>query len=80
MKIQVLGSGCANCSNTVALIEQVAKRCGKPVAVEKVRDMREIALLGVMSTPAVAIDGRVVHAGGVPTAERVEEWLLSPKH
>lgn len=78
MKIQVLGSGCANQDKTIALIEQVAKRCGKPVAVEKVRDLREMAWLGIMSTPGVAIDGRVVHAGGVPSAEHVEQWLLSP--
>lgn len=73
--IKVLGTGCANCRNTVALIEQVAKDAAVPVAISKVDDMREIMSYGIMSTPGVVIDGRVVHAGGVPSRAKVAGWL-----
>jgi small redox-active disulfide protein 2 len=75
MDIKVLGTGCANCKNTVALIEQVAKDKGVNVTLEKVEDLRAIMGYGVMSTPAVVVDGKVVHAGGVPGRDKVENWL-----
>ena len=75
MAIKVLGTGCANCRNTIALIEQVAKAKGVPVAISKVEELREIMGYGVMSTPGVVIDGKVVHAGGVPSRGNVEQWL-----
>ena len=75
MKVEVLGSGCANCRNTVALIERVAAEHGKEIELVKVEDFRQIASYGVMSTPGVVIDGRVVHAGGVPPANKVGEWF-----
>ena len=77
MDIKVLGSGCANCKTTVALIEQVAKARGVPVTVSKVEDMRDIVGYGVMSTPGVVIDGKVVHAGGIPSRDKVERWLTA---
>ncbi len=73
--IKVLGSGCANCKSTMALIEQVAKEKGAEVTLEKVEDLVEIMNYGVMSTPAVVIDETVVHAGGVPDRKKVEGWL-----
>ncbi len=75
MDIKVLGSGCTNCKNTVALIEQAAKDKGVTVALSKVEDMRDIVGYGVMSTPAVVIDGKLVHAGGVPSRAKVDQWL-----
>jgi predicted thioredoxin/glutaredoxin len=45
------------------------------VALSKVEDMRDIVGYGVMSTPAVVIDGKVVHAGGVPSRAQVDQWL-----
>lgn len=76
-EIKVLGSGCRNCINTATLIEQEAQRLGVPVEVEKVTDMQAIMGYGVMATPAVVLDGRVVHSGGVPSARAVSEWLAS---
>jgi small redox-active disulfide protein 2 len=75
MDIKVLGTGCANCKHTVALIEQAAKTKGVAVTLSKVEEMRDIMGYGVMSTPAVVIDGEVVHAGGVPSRNKVEQWL-----
>ena len=79
MDIKVLGTGCANCKTTVALIEQVAQAKGVPVTLSKVEELRDIMGYGVMSTPGVVIDGKVVHAGGVPSREKIEKWLAGPR-
>ncbi|MBK1685427.1 thioredoxin family protein [Rhodoferax fermentans] len=75
MDIKVLGTGCANCKNTQALIEQVAQDKGVAIALSKVEDLREILAYGVMSTPGVVINGQVVHAGGVPSRDKVTRWF-----
>ncbi|WP_217125913.1 thioredoxin family protein [Hydrogenophilus thiooxidans] len=75
MEVKVLGTGCANCKNTVQLIESVAKAMGVSIRLEKVESLPEIMRYGVMSTPGVVIDGKVVHAGGIPTRAQVESWL-----
>jgi small redox-active disulfide protein 2 len=77
MDIKVLGPGCANCKRTVQLIEDVARERAVSVKVTKVEDMREIVGYGVMSTPAVVIDGKVVHAGGLPNREKVGQWFAA---
>jgi small redox-active disulfide protein 2 len=77
MDIKVLGTGCANCRNTIALIEQVAKAKGVAVNLQKVEELRDIVSYGVMSTPGVVIDGKVVHAGGVPGRDQIEQWLAA---
>ncbi|MCB1955643.1 MAG: thioredoxin family protein [Rhodocyclaceae bacterium] len=73
--IHVLGSGCANCQRTAALIEAVAAERGVAIQLDKVTDFAKIAAYGVMSTPGVVIDGTVVHAGGVPSREAVQGWF-----
>lgn len=73
--VKVLGTGCANCRNTVSLVEQVAREKGVQISLEKVEDMPSIVGYGVMSTPGVVIDGVVVHAGGVPSKSKVEGWF-----
>ena len=77
MDIKVLGTGCSNCKNTIALIEQVAQAQGVAVTLEKVQELRDIMGYGVMSTPGVVINGKVVHAGGVPSRDKVEQWLTA---
>lgn len=73
--IKVLGTGCANCKTTIALIEQVAQDKGVAVKVDKVQDIQAIIAYGVMATPGVVVDGKVVHAGGLPKRDKIEEWL-----
>lgn len=73
--IKVLGTGCANCQNTLKLIEEVARAKGEQVQLEKIEDLQQIMIHGVMSTPGVVIDGKVVHAGGVPPRVKVESWF-----
>ena len=77
MDIKVLGTGCANCKATIALIEQIAAAQGVTVKLEKVEELRDIMGYGVMSTPGVAINGKVVHAGGVPSRDKIEQWLTA---
>ena len=62
---------------TIALIEQVAQAKGVAVNLQKVEDLRDIMSYGVMSTPGVVIDGKVVHAGGVPSRDKIEQWLAA---
>jgi small redox-active disulfide protein 2 len=75
--IKVLGTGCANCKATLRLIEDTAKARGVAVQLEKVENIADIMAHGVMSTPGVVIDGKVVHAGGVPDRKKVESWLAA---
>lgn len=77
MDIKVLGTGCANCKNTIALIDQVSQSHGVPITLQKVEDLRDIMGYGIMSTPGVVIDGKVVHAGGVPSRDKVEQWFAA---
>jgi arsenite-transporting ATPase len=78
MEVVVLGSGCSKCHSTAAMVERVAKDLG--VAVHLSRDEREEerTRLGIRATPAVMIDGKLVHSGGIPSHEKVETWL-APK-
>ncbi|WP_372522054.1 thioredoxin family protein [Sulfuricaulis sp.] len=73
--VKVLGTGCANCKATVKLIEDAARAKGVAVNLEKVENIADIMAYGVMSTPGVVIDGKVVHAGGMPNKSVVEGWL-----
>lgn len=73
--IKVLGSGCKNCTTTAKMIEERAAALGVEITLEKVTDMAAILGHGVMSTPGVVVDGKVVHAGGIPSADKVEGWL-----
>lgn len=74
---KVLGSGCKNCAATAKLIEEKAAALGVAVEIEKITDMAAIMGYGVMSTPGVVLDGKVVHAGGIPKLDKVAEWLQS---
>ena len=76
MDITVLGTGCSRCESTIQRIEREAKAIGVPVTITKITDADQITAHGVMATPAVMIDGKIVHSGGIPTHEAVREWLL----
>lgn len=73
--VKVLGIGCTNCKNTVQLIRQVVDELGVSIQLEKIESLPEIMKYKVMSTPAVVIDDRVVHAGGIPAREAVQSWF-----
>ena len=73
--IKILGKGCGSCIWTERLVREVVAQAGLEVAVEKITNTSEIVPYGVMATPAIVIDERVVHAGGIPTNEEVLGWL-----
>lgn len=75
MEIKVLGTGCSNCKTTVKLVEEIAKEKGASINLEKVEDIQDIMKFNILSTPGVVVDGVVVHAGGVPSREKVETWF-----
>ena len=75
MKVQVFGSGCSKCQVTARQVQEVAQLLGVSIELEKVEHPAAIAAMGVFSTPAVAIDGKLVHTGGVPSREKVKSWF-----
>lgn len=77
MKIEVLGTGCPNCNRTFETIRSVLDERGVQADLVKVTDMMQIVSRGILSTPAVLMDGRVVSYGRVPTREDVLAWLAS---
>ncbi|MGD2137789.1 MAG: thioredoxin family protein [Gammaproteobacteria bacterium] len=74
-QIKVLGSGCRNCEITANVIAQAAREAGIEVEIEKVTDIAEIMAYGVMSTPGVVVNGKLVHAGGVPAPDMARAWV-----
>lgn len=75
MEIKVFGPGCARCSQTEQIVKEVVAAKGIAAFVVKVSDMKEIMLAGIMSTPAVAIDGVIKSTGKTPSKEEVAAWL-----
>jgi arsenite-transporting ATPase len=75
MQIKVLGSGCSKCHSTIGIIERAAQASGVDVQIVKVENPDEIKRSGVRATPAVMIDGKVVHSGGIPSRLEVQTWL-----
>lgn len=73
--IKVLGSGCPTCQKTTDLLKAEAEKLGVAITLEKVTDYAAIAGYGIAATPGVVIDGKVVHAGGLPKAADVDGWL-----
>ena len=75
IKVEVLGSGCSKCRSTIGLIERTARDAGIEIEIVKVESPDVIHARGVHATPAVVVDGQVVHSGGVPSHEAVRAWL-----
>ena len=75
--VKVLGPGCKRCVATADLVRAEAERLGIAVQLEKVTDYAEIARYGIAATPGLVIDGKVVHAGGLPRADDLARWLAA---
>jgi small redox-active disulfide protein 2 len=73
--IKILGPGCKRCDAAMKMLQNEADRLGVEIKAEKVTDYAEIAKFGVASTPGIVVDGKVVHAGGLPKAETIAGWL-----
>jgi small redox-active disulfide protein 2 len=75
MKIQILGTGCPKCQQLAEIAEKAADELGLQYELEKVTDINDIVSFGVMSTPALAVDGEVKITGKVPSKEEVKNLL-----
>jgi small redox-active disulfide protein 2 len=75
MKIEVLGMGCVNCNKLYQSALEAVKLSGKEVEVVKVEDLQKIMGYGVLSTPALVIDGKVKVVGRVPKVKEIREWI-----
>lgn len=74
-KIEVLGPGCSNCQMLEKAAREAVMMAGVEAEIHHVTDYREIAAYGVMRTPGLVIDGKVVSAGRIPSAGDIAEWL-----
>ena len=75
--IQILGTGCPKCHLLADHAEEAARALGLEYRLEKVTDIKAIIVFGVMSTPALAVDGAVKVSGRVPAVDALKEILAS---
>jgi len=75
LRIQVLGTGCPKCRETLARVREAANALGVAAKIEKVEDIRDIIAFGIVATPAIAIDGVVKISGRLATIEEITEIL-----
>jgi len=74
-KVQILGTGCAKCQKLTDNAKQAAADCGVPIDLQKVTDLVEIMQFGVMSTPGLVVDGKVVASGKLLSAAEIAPFL-----
>lgn len=74
-KIQVLGPGCPKCQTLYERTKQAAAELGLACEIEKVSDLDRIVSFGILSTPALVVDGKVKLSGRVPTVAQLKEVL-----
>ena len=75
MNIKVLGGGCRNCENLLAAVKEAVVEKGIEAEIEYITDMAKIMEHGIMSTPALMIDNKVVSMGRVLKAKEVMKLL-----
>ena len=75
LDIKILGGGCANCKRLEQITRKVAEDNQIPAEFDHVTDYAEIMKFGVMSTPALVVDGKVLSSGRIPSEAEVAGWL-----
>lgn len=75
MDIKILGTGCPKCKTLEKLTREVVEKNGVEATIGKVEDIMEIMKYGVMSTPALVIDGKVVIKGRIPSEQEIKSAL-----
>ncbi|HII39166.1 TPA: thioredoxin family protein [Candidatus Micrarchaeota archaeon] len=77
MKIEILGMGCAKCAQLAENVKKALESSGKKAEVTKVTDLNAIMNRGVISTPALVIDGKVKCTGRIPDPKEIAEWVTA---
>jgi small redox-active disulfide protein 2 len=78
MQLLILGTGCAKCARLYEATEQAVQTLGLPYELEKVTDLKRIMSFGVMTTPALVVDGKVKVSGKVPSVDEIKTMLQQP--
>lgn len=73
--ILVLGSGCVKCTKTAEAIKKIASELGVSVSVKKETNPQIIMSYGIMRSPAVVVNEKLVHSGSIPHHEDISNWL-----
>ena len=77
LNIKILGSGCRNCQNLEAIARRVAEANGIDAEFEHVTNREAIMSYHILATPGLVVNGKVVSAGRIPSAEDVGAWLIA---
>jgi len=75
MKLEILGTGCPKCKKLTELITESVNELGITAEIIKVNKISDIMNYGVMITPALAIDSKVVVAGRIPSKDEIKKWI-----
>jgi small redox-active disulfide protein 2 len=75
MEIKILGPGCSNCNKLEKIVKEATKELGITDPVQKVSDIKEMLSYGIMSTPALVIDGKVKFSGRVSSKDEIKKYL-----
>jgi small redox-active disulfide protein 2 len=76
-KIEVLGPGCTRCKETLRVVEHVVETEKLPFDVEKSESMERMIELGLLATPGIAVDGKILFSGRIPKAEEIRTALAA---
>jgi len=75
MEIKILGSGCSSCLRLEALVKEVAVEKDLEATFLKVTDYKDIVSYGIMRTPGLVVNGKVMSAGRIPSKQEIATWL-----
>ena len=76
LEIKILGSGCTNCKNLEKLCREVVTENKLEANIEKVTDIKEIVSYGILSTPGLVENGKILSSGKLPTKNTLQHWLM----
>jgi small redox-active disulfide protein 2 len=75
MKIEILGMGCPKCKKLYEAVQSAAKELNVQPEIDKIEDIQKIVERGVMTTPAILIDGEIKAAGRIPAPDEIKKWI-----
>jgi len=75
MRIEILGMGCPKCKKLTENAEKAVGELGVKAEIVKVEDMDKIVSYGVMMTPALALDGKIMSSGKIATVDEIKKWI-----